>query len=325
MYVLGIDGGGTKTTGIIANGQGEIVAEATVGGSNLNSMDRAIVEGELAKLIVALKAENNECFLQVKRVFAGMAGGGHKSNKEDLQSILRSMLTSSVNVTVDHDAITALYSGTLGRPGIVQIAGTGAITYGVNQDGDRGRVGGWGHLFSDHGSGYAIGRDGLSAAFKAHDGLTEYTYLHELFLQHFEEKELPDVIRAIYQAENAKGLIASLSRLVIDAADHGDQTAKDIITTNGIHLGEAIATLMKKLFPVEQYTEAIPVVLAGGLFNRYDLFKASIEKVIMDSNREVEIIIPEILPVGGAVIAALRAEKIEINKSFSDAFCKQAK
>ena len=109
-----------------------------------------------------------------------------------------------MNVTVDHDAITALYSGTLGRPGIVQIAGTGAITYGINQNGERGRVGGWGHLFSDHGSGYAIGRDGLSAAFMAHDGLTEYTSLTELFLQHFEKEELPDIIRAIYQGEILK-------------------------------------------------------------------------------------------------------------------------
>ena len=82
MYVLGIDGGGTKTTGVIANAKGEIVAEATVGGTNLNSVGRVIVEGELAKLIDALKAENSEAFLQIKRVFAGMAGGGNKSTKK---------------------------------------------------------------------------------------------------------------------------------------------------------------------------------------------------------------------------------------------------
>ena len=325
MYVLGIDGGGTKTTGVIANAKGEIVAEATVGGTNLNSVDRAIVEGELAKLIDALKAENSEVFLQIKRVFAGMAGGGNKSNKEDLKSILTSLVASSVNVTVDHDAITALYSGTLGRPGIVQIAGTGAITYGINQNGEQGRVGGWGHLFSDYGSGYAIGRDGLSAAFMAHDGLTEYTSLTELLLQHFEKEELPDIIREIYQGENPKGMIASLSRLVVDAADQGDQTAKGIINKNGVQLGEAISTLIKKLFAVELGSEAIPVVLAGGLFNRYDLFKDSIEKTIIDNQINVEIIIPEILPVGGAVIAAFREEKTEICKSFSNIFCKQAK
>ncbi|MEK5069454.1 N-acetylglucosamine kinase [Sporosarcina sp. FSL K6-1508] len=325
MYVLGIDGGGTKTTGVIANIKGEKVAEATVGGSNLNSLGRDIVEGELTKLINTLRAENNESFLRVTRVFAGMAGGGNKSNKADVQNILTSLLAPSVDVTVNHDAITALYSGTMGRPGIVQIAGTGAITYGINQKGDQGRVGGWGHLFSDHGSGYAIGRDGLSAAFMFHDRLAEYTYLHDLILQYFEAKELPCVVGAIYQGGNPKGVIASLSKLVVEAADYGDQIAKDIINENGIQLGKAISTLIKKLFPVELATEAIPVVLAGGLFNRYELFKVSIERTVKDNDSHIEVIIPQILPVGGAVIAALLEEKIEINKMFTDAFCRHEK
>lgn len=320
MYVLGIDGGGTKTTGVIANMKGEVVAEATVGSSNINSVGRPIVESELAKLMDALNEENTEAFFKIKRVFAGMAGGGSQSNKEDLQSILTSILASGVSVTVNHDAITALYSGTLGRPGIVQIAGTGAITYGINQNGDQARVGGWGHLFSDHGSGYAVGRDGLSAVFMAYDGQTESTYLTELFLRHFEKKELTDIIREIYQDINPKGFIASLSRLVVEAADYGDQIAKEIITKNGIELGEAISTLIKKLFSDEPYAEAIPIVLAGGLFNRYDLFKASIEKTIKVNHRHVDIIMPKILPVGGAVIAALQEEKVEINKDFLGVF-----
>ena len=322
MYVLGIDGGGTKTTGVIANLNGEIVAEATVGGSNINSIDRDVVIAELVKLLDALKVENNEAFLQIRRVFAGMAGGGTKSNKEDLRTIFTSLLASGVEVSVDHDAITALYSGTLGRPGIVQIAGTGAITYGINFNNNQGRVGGWGHLFSDHGSGYAIGRDGLSAAFRAYDGLIEDTYIKELLLHYFKKKELPDIIQAIYQGENPKGSIASLSKLVFEAADYGDKTAKEIINENGVHLGEAISTLIKKLFSVEQLTEAIPVVLAGGLFNRYDLFKDSIEKTIIDHKINVEFIIPEILPIGGAVIAALREEKLEISENFIEVFCR---
>ncbi|MFP3490923.1 BadF/BadG/BcrA/BcrD ATPase family protein, partial [Staphylococcus sp. SIMBA_130] len=74
-------------------------------------------------------------------------------------------------VTVNIDAINALYSGTLGKPGIVQIAGTGSITFSINHDGLSDRVGGWGYLIGEMGSGFALGRDALEAAFLAHDGL----------------------------------------------------------------------------------------------------------------------------------------------------------
>ncbi|MDQ0352328.1 N-acetylglucosamine kinase-like BadF-type ATPase [Alkalibacillus filiformis] len=45
-------------------------------------------------------------------------------------------------IIVANDAINALYAGTYGEPGIVQIAGTGSITYGINEEGKASRIGG---------------------------------------------------------------------------------------------------------------------------------------------------------------------------------------
>lgn len=322
MLVLGIDGGGTKTTGVIANANGEVLKEVTVDGSNLNSTNKSEVEKEITKLITLFKTDNIKVFSQITRVFAGMSGVGHPATKKEMQRIITSLFPETVNITIDHDAIPALYSGTLGRPGIVQIAGTGAITFGINKNLERGRVGGWGHLFGDYGSGYAIGRDGLSAAFMAYDGLQNDTYLNELFVKHFQVKSLPEIIQMIYRGRNPKELIASLSKLVVEATDHGDHTAKEIIRKNGSQLGESISSLIKRLFPQELNIETIPVVLAGGLFNRFDLFENSIKKAIEDNSIEAEIIIPKILPVGGAIIAALQEEKQEINNDFPDLFRK---
>src|SRR5690625_7894553 len=99
--------------------------------------------------------------------------------------MIEELTNHKLPITVHHDAVTALYSGTLGEEGIVQIAGTGAITFGLTNAGEEMRVGGWGHLFSDHGSGYMIGRDALEKVFLAYDGfpiisiliLKEYTLL----------------------------------------------------------------------------------------------------------------------------------------------------
>jgi N-acetylmuramic acid 6-phosphate etherase len=52
--------------------------------------------------------------------------------------------------------------------GIVIISGTGSCVYGRNGE-QTARVGGWGHVLGDHGSGYWIGLTGLRAALREYD------------------------------------------------------------------------------------------------------------------------------------------------------------
>ena len=312
MYVLGIDGGGTKTAGVIADSNGKVVAKATVGPSNPNSVDLISIEKELAKMFEVLRSQSEEAFLQIKHVFAGMSGGDHLSIRSKLNNIVITLLPHT-SVTIHNDAITALYSGTLGKPGIVQIAGTGSITYGLNKKGELGRVGGWGYLLGEKGSGYALGNDGLKMAFLAHDGLGEETILTELILEHLGAQSLPDIIHTVYHARNTKEWIASLSKIVVNAADHGDKVARNIIKKHAQYMGESISCLINKMF-IEN--ESIPVVLTGGLFNRIDLFHGTIEETLKSLDINAELSIPKIEPVGGAVVAALKEEKAEIPNSF---------
>lgn len=312
MYVIGIDGGGTKTTGVIVSHKGEIIKEVTVGGTNLNSKARSDVIFELINLINKLRTGEEDRFYHVTSVFAGMSGAGNEENQQDLKNIITSLLPQNIKVTIDHDAITALYSGTLGEPGLVQIAGTGAIAYGVNQEDKRARVGGWGHYFSDLGSGYSIGRDGLQAAFMAHDKMARSTLITELLLDYFKATELPELVHHIYQHANPKEKIASLSRIVMEAADKGDEVAVEVIQQNATHLGEALSTLAFELFPSD--TDELSIVLAGGLFNRFDLLKKPIKEALLRHQIKAKLIIPAMLPIGGAVIAALKTEGINVTE-----------
>src|SRR5690606_28135247 len=125
-----------------------------------NNVTNSNLEKEFSHLFHSLKIQNPAIFNQVKRVYAGMSGGDHPTAREKIKTLLTSVLPSTMVVTVNNDAITALYSGSLGKPGIVQIAGTGSITFGLNEEGILGRVGGWGHLLGERGSGYCIGSDG---------------------------------------------------------------------------------------------------------------------------------------------------------------------
>lgn len=305
--VLGIDGGGTKTTGVLANEKGEMVAEVTVGATNPNIVDRRKLREEFTKLLISLERQNKSAYDQLDSIFAGISGTGHLETKQTVLDIITSLVRRDVTVTVDNDAIIALYSGTKGMPGIVQISGTGSITYGINQHGKRERVGGWGHFVGEKGSGYSLGHDALYKTFLAFDQMNEATKLEKLILNYFQQSTLPDIIPHIYQSANPKETVASIGRLVMKAADQGDQVALHIIETNGIALGKSLVILIKRLFDTEvnQSSFTIPVVLAGGLFNRFDLFKKHIEKELNQLKQSTKIIIPDSSPVSGAVIAAL--------------------
>lgn len=66
--------------------------------------------------------------------------------EQKVKAIIRQYVDESTAVVIENDALIALYAGTLGQNGIVQIAGTGAITMGYDSQQNYHRVGGWGYL-----------------------------------------------------------------------------------------------------------------------------------------------------------------------------------
>lgn len=110
---------------------------------------------------------------------AAIGAAGMASLGGDLRARLPKALADALGVrrlALAADAVTA-YAGALGqRPGAVVAAGTGLIALGTDAGGVDGRAGvwrradGWGHLLGDCGGGAWIGRAGLEAALRAHDG-----------------------------------------------------------------------------------------------------------------------------------------------------------
>lgn len=296
MYIVGIDGGGSKTTGVISDRHGQVISQYSVKGTNLNSSSRSSVAAELEKLITRLGEKANISLNKISTVFAGMAGAGNPDNQLILKELITTLLPSHVSVIVDTDALIALYSGTLGKPGIVHIAGTGSISYGLNHHGKRARVGGWGYLIGDHGSGFAIGKAALAHVFSAYDGLEEPTTLTEAMITFFEVETVPDLIPIIYQSTNSRETIASICKKVINEAVNGDLVAQSILKNSAEDMANSISGLAKKLF---QPDDDILIVLAGSLFKSPKWFLPAIK------NDHSEIIIPKVPPVAGALIGAL--------------------
>ncbi|WP_217589333.1 N-acetylglucosamine kinase [Lentibacillus saliphilus] len=323
-YVLGIDGGGTKTTGTVVHESGKIIARSTVGACNPNTIAYCDIRKSLLNLLLNLQHQANDIWSEITYAFAGISGAGNSAEQQKLKELLTELLPNQMIISVDHDAVIALYSGTLGAPGIVQICGTGSITYGINERSSFARVGGWGHLIGESGSGYALGSKALQAAFLAYDNIAPPNDLSEIILHHFQVRTLPDIIPIIYQAKNPKEVVASVSKLLFQAADNGDKTAINMLYESGTDIGASIAALIKHLFN-HQLVSDVPVVLAGGIFNRLDLFKESIKAYLNQMNIPYTLVKPKLDPVGGAAVAAFIEANIAINHQFSDVYVQSYK
>ncbi|MEI3606983.1 BadF/BadG/BcrA/BcrD ATPase family protein [Pseudogracilibacillus sp. SE30717A] len=307
-YVIGIDGGGTKTAAVLADLQGKIVAKALRGPTNPNLLCKTELQATINQLLNDLKKQAPFAFSQTVSIFAGMSGVGTKKQQAVVSSIITNIVEPSINVQIKPDPVNALYSGTYGKPGVVQIAGTGSVAFGINGKGESTRLGGWGYLFGDEGSGYDIGRRAIIKVVHAEDGLEDQTLLKELLLQHFEVADVRQMVEKVYHADNPKNEISSLSKIVFTAYKQLDLVAADILENVSKIVVSNLLNIHNQLFSQEQ---TILAVLAGGVFNDRSVLPLLVKKEL-EPNQFLSIVIPEIPPVAGSVIGALIERNIII-------------
>ncbi|MGB9691575.1 MAG: N-acetylglucosamine kinase [Candidatus Sumerlaeaceae bacterium] len=300
-YVIGIDGGGTKTLGAIADEEGKILEQYEVGSTNHHSNPLEVVKGNLRELITTLLAKANVKAEDVACVCSGMAGVDRPDDKALVKSILAEFLPHALAVPVN-DGLIALVGGTMRAVGIIVISGTGSIAVGVNKRGVQGRAGGWGHILGDEGSGYMIGLRGLRAVCRAYDGRTDPTLLQEIVMSHFGFERPEQILGWTKQIQGNKTEIGALSRLVHEAYLRGDATAGQILREEADELALAAVAVAKKLFPDDNDFE---VVVGGGNLRKarhfFEMFQAAVAKRLPG----IPVIMPRREPVEGAVIYAL--------------------
>ncbi|EQB89654.1 hypothetical protein M918_19625 [Clostridium sp. BL8] len=141
-YIIGIDGGGTKTEAIAYTLEGQQLCRALTGFSNVlmdknEAIKNIITAIDECNLKIANSLENNNCLA----IYLGIAGG----ESEEVNSFVTRALSDKygVKVKVVNDAVIAIAALLKGEDGILTISGTGSISYGVSQ-GKIKTAGGWG-------------------------------------------------------------------------------------------------------------------------------------------------------------------------------------
>jgi N-acetylglucosamine kinase len=150
-HVIGLDAGGTKTVGLLADENGEIVRQARSGGANFRVTGELGIEKTLYEVILALDPP-----VPLGAVCLGIAGADRPPQVAIVRDVI-ARLGFRRNVRVVNDAAIALVAGTGDGIGVVVVAGTGSIAYGQDASGGTARSGGWGYLLGDEASAFWIG------------------------------------------------------------------------------------------------------------------------------------------------------------------------
>lgn len=297
---LGVDGGQTATTALIADETGRVLGMGRGGPCN-----HVGAEGGREKFIHAIQEALAEACREARcdpaRVQFEVACLGFSGGPSDKEALLREIVPAQ-RLIVTTDAFIALVGATGGEPGVVVIAGTGSIAFGRNAAGKTARAGGWGYIFGDEGAAFDLVRQALRAALRFEEGWGPATALRHSLLGATGAASAGDLLHRFYTTDFPRDRIAALAPLVDQAAQEGDAVACAILDKAAQDLASLASAVRGQLF---ESGETALVAYLGGAFRSGRLlerFRMLVE--LEESNR---VVAPSYGPAAGALIEAWRA------------------
>ncbi|MEJ6951869.1 N-acetylglucosamine kinase [Natronospora cellulosivora (SeqCode)] len=307
---LGVDGGGTSTVSYLSNEKGQILGIGKSGPSNYHVVTReGAMEAVYNSIIKAYKMANiNPEQGSIEMACFGLAGIDTKKDYQIIYPLLKGKINMLKDFILVNDAFLALAAGNEAADGVALIAGTGSIAVGINKEGARKRVGGWGHIFDDRGSGYNIAVNALHAIFREYDGRGEKTLLSKLFCEHLGVENQEGIIEKVYVEKMSRTDIAKLAKLVFRASNEGDMVAVNILWQAGLDLAELVYKLIIEL---DINDKKLILPLFGGVFKSkskilYKIIKSELQYKLGIAKKveKVELTRPNLQAPAGALLLA---------------------
>jgi N-acetylglucosamine kinase-like BadF-type ATPase len=293
-WILAIDGGGTKTTAWAADMEGNILGRLEKGPANYHVIGLGKFQEVIREIIDDICRAGNLQAEKMQLISLGLAGVRRERDRELISNALVNLGISCPKVVKD-DATIALVAGLSKAEGIVLIAGTGSIAYGINHLGVVTRAGGWGHIISDEGSGYDIGRQALVRGIKSAEGRDKPSILLKKITEKLGIVDRNDLIEFVHSPATGKQGVAALSEIVAVAAGENDLVAIEILENAANSLTSLVESVINRGFPVGMI---VNVCTYGGVLRNIPYVKQGLTEklqgkaIVIASDKE---------PVAGAL------------------------
>ncbi|MEX0779568.1 MAG: BadF/BadG/BcrA/BcrD ATPase family protein [Balneolales bacterium] len=298
--VIGIDGGGTKTAGRLADFQGNTLAELFGGPANIQVAGAEVCANTFREMVIHLCKKAGYAVADVSSIVIGLAGAGRPSDRNVVLKDLEKKLNfPRAKLTIVSDADIALEAAYGVDPGIIVIAGTGSIVYGRSSDGKIKRMGGWGPIVGDPGSGTDIGIKALQKISRVFDGRIKENELFRMIAGSFGITSPGFLIKRIYSDELKP---SELTRPVFEAALNDDESALDILDKSAAGLVNMIKDYLSDLPPMQPY----PITLKGGMIESDTIYRRILIQKIKKLPYPISVGFVGKQTIDGAISLALR-------------------
>jgi N-acetylglucosamine kinase-like BadF-type ATPase len=272
-YVLGFDGGGTKTECVLMDETGAILARSRSGPSN------AVNVGAKASA-VALAAAGTEALRSAAKqssdvayIVAGISGASEPSLRAEIQSHLQPCFPKA-RIVVTSDLILSL-AATGEIPSLVVIAGTGSAVLGRTSPLKVARAGGFGPIIGDPGSANDIGRKTTALCFQKHLNNEKFPLAEEI-CRWFACKwdQFVDLAR-----QDPTVIFPKIFPIVAKAAESGNASARTILTSAAKDLQEQVLEVLRQL---QLQNADFFLAKTGGVFDGSAFLNAEFDRLVRE-------------------------------------------
>ncbi len=296
-YYLGIDAGGTKTLAIVTDAGGREHGRGTGGPGNIAfNADTVVADSVRTAVGEACRAADLDVSDRgFAGVCAGVAGYSVEPRRRAFEAILRQEIEAN-RYRIEPDYVIAYWGASEGRPGVVIVAGTGAVAYGRNAEGVSHKEDGYGYLLGDRGSGFNLGLYALRYTLERMQE-NRSDALMEAVLAHTGARIQNEILQWLY-GEFSTARVASLAPIVGELAESGVPAARTLVAEMARRLRHTVRSIRHALW----LPRDAPVYPLGGLWQLGPFFRAEFAEPAWPGHAEMPLEL-EGLPGGRFTLA----------------------
>jgi N-acetylglucosamine kinase-like BadF-type ATPase len=306
IVVIAIDGGNSKTDVLLVDGSGAVLGEARGIGASPQTVGVRQSLDVFEQLVIEAATQAGTPLRPPfgAHTAAYLAGADLPSEEEALERALTERGWSP-SIVVGNDTFALLRAGTADGVGVAVVCGAGINCVGVAADGRVHRFPALGRISGDWGGGFHLGEEALWWAVRCADGRGPHTALLPAVVEHFGARDISEVVERLHFEGLPRSVLHQLSPLLFRVAAAGDAVAARVVDQLISEVTTMVTVTVRQL---EMTTEAVPVVLGGGVLTGVSqAVIAEIERRCVAVAPMADVRVVDIAPVVGAALMGLDA------------------
>ncbi len=304
-YIIGVDGGATKTDYLLFTTEGEFVDAL-----HLGTRSHEVLEGGFAEVEETLLADLEYLLekngIEKDRVAAaafGLAGIDTPAQLGIIKKILNK--ASLRSYVVANDSILGIKVGCPSGVGICSINGTGTVASGIDESGEVLQVGGIGSATGDYAGGSIIASLAIRAVYDYYFRCGDATVMADLMLDFFQITGPEELLNAISDKfypsrKHDKEIIT----ILFDSANLGDAVAQEVVRDIARQLAKSVSGCIRRL----NFSGTPEVILAGSIWTKAHcplLLSHFRECIFQYTGQWIDPQVLKVIPAAGAIIWAM--------------------